>query len=187
MKSRHLSPRQSAIVRSGLEWKTLEWSERITLVSPDSLHILQKQFVNLGGDWMNNKRLLAVVASACLAMLAQPAMAAKGFNYSYAEAGYRTVDVDDESEARRIVEFILGFRLLLLECAAEAVTDERRYFSEPLFCEDISWADQENCQQYSNHQYASLTRYCTRSLVYSENSYCRCPADAGRIRRCRIE
>ena len=47
---------------------------------------------------MNNKRLLAVVASACLAMLAQPAMAAKGFNYSYAEAGYRTVDVDDESE-----------------------------------------------------------------------------------------
>jgi hypothetical protein len=77
-----------------LAWKTLEWSERITLVSPDSLHILQKQFVNSGGDWMNNKRLLAVVASACLAMLAQPAMAAKGFNYSYAEAGYRNIDSD---------------------------------------------------------------------------------------------
>ena len=43
---------------------------------------------------MNNKRLLAVVASACLAMLAQPAMAAKGFSYTYAEAGYRNVDGD---------------------------------------------------------------------------------------------
>jgi len=29
---------------------------------------------------MNNKRLLAVLASVCLAMLAQPAMAAKGFS-----------------------------------------------------------------------------------------------------------
>ena len=43
---------------------------------------------------MDNKRLLAVVASACLAMLAQPAMAAKGFNYTYAEAGYRNIDSD---------------------------------------------------------------------------------------------
>ena len=43
---------------------------------------------------MNNKRLLAIVASACLAMLAQPAMAAKGFNYTYAEAGYRNIDSD---------------------------------------------------------------------------------------------
>ena len=43
---------------------------------------------------MNNKRLLAVVASVCLVMLAQPAMAAKGFSYTYAEAGYRNIDAD---------------------------------------------------------------------------------------------
>jgi len=43
---------------------------------------------------MNNKRLLVVVASACLAMLAQPAFAAKGFNYTYVDAGYRNVDSD---------------------------------------------------------------------------------------------
>ena len=43
---------------------------------------------------MNNKRLLAVLASVCLAMLAQPAMAAKGFNYTYMEGGYRNVDAD---------------------------------------------------------------------------------------------
>ena len=43
---------------------------------------------------MNNKRLLVVVASACLALLAQPAMAAKGFSYTYAEAGYRNIDAD---------------------------------------------------------------------------------------------
>ncbi len=43
---------------------------------------------------MNNKRLLVVVASACLALLAQPAMAAKGFKYTYMEGGYRNLDAD---------------------------------------------------------------------------------------------
>jgi hypothetical protein len=43
---------------------------------------------------MNNKRLLAVLASACLVILAQPAMAAKGFNYTYMEGGYRNLDGD---------------------------------------------------------------------------------------------
>lgn len=43
---------------------------------------------------MNNKRLLAILASACLVMLAQSAMAAKGFSYTYMEGGYRNVDAD---------------------------------------------------------------------------------------------
>ena len=43
---------------------------------------------------MNNKRLLAILASACLVMLAQPAMAAKGFKYTYMEGGYRNLDAD---------------------------------------------------------------------------------------------
>ena len=42
---------------------------------------------------MNSKRLLAVLASACLAMLAQSA-AAKGFSYTYVEGGYRNIDAD---------------------------------------------------------------------------------------------
>ena len=42
---------------------------------------------------MNNKRLVVVLMSACLALLAQPA-AAKGFNYNYIEGGYRNIDGD---------------------------------------------------------------------------------------------
>ena len=42
---------------------------------------------------MNNKRFLVVLASACLALLAQSA-AAKGFSYTYMEGGYRNVDAD---------------------------------------------------------------------------------------------
>ena len=42
---------------------------------------------------MNNKRLLAVLVSACLALLTQSA-AAKGFNYTYMEGGYRNLDAD---------------------------------------------------------------------------------------------
>ena len=42
---------------------------------------------------MNHKRLLAVLASVCLALLAQ-SVAAKGFNYTYMEGGYRNVDAD---------------------------------------------------------------------------------------------
>jgi hypothetical protein len=43
---------------------------------------------------MNNKRLLAVLTSACLILLVQPTMAAKGFNYTYMEGGYRNLDAD---------------------------------------------------------------------------------------------
>jgi hypothetical protein len=42
---------------------------------------------------MNNKRFLVVLASACLALLAQ-SVAAKGFSYNYVEGGYRNVDAD---------------------------------------------------------------------------------------------
>jgi len=42
---------------------------------------------------MNHKRLLAVLASVCLALLAQ-SVAAKGFNYTYMEGGYRNLDAD---------------------------------------------------------------------------------------------
>jgi len=42
---------------------------------------------------MNHKRFLAVMTSACLALLAQ-SVAAKGFNYTYMEGGYRNVDAD---------------------------------------------------------------------------------------------
>ena len=42
---------------------------------------------------MNNKRFLVVLASACLALLAQSA-AAKGFSYTYMEGGYRNIDAD---------------------------------------------------------------------------------------------
>jgi len=42
---------------------------------------------------MNNKRFLVVLASACLALLAQSA-AAKGFSYTYMEGGYRNLDAD---------------------------------------------------------------------------------------------
>jgi hypothetical protein len=43
---------------------------------------------------MNNKRFLAVLAAVCLAMLAQSALAAKGFSYNYVEGGYRNIDAD---------------------------------------------------------------------------------------------
>ena len=43
---------------------------------------------------MNNKRLAAVLMSACVTMLVQPAVAAKGFNYTYMEGGYRNLDAD---------------------------------------------------------------------------------------------
>ena len=42
---------------------------------------------------MNSKRLLTILTSACLALLAQSA-AAKGFSYSYVEGGYRNLDAD---------------------------------------------------------------------------------------------
>ena len=42
---------------------------------------------------MNNKRLLAAAASACLAVLANSAIAG-GFNYTFAELGYRNLDAD---------------------------------------------------------------------------------------------
>ena len=43
---------------------------------------------------MNNKGLLAIAASACLAMLSQGAVAAKGFNYTYVDGGYRGIRAD---------------------------------------------------------------------------------------------
>ena len=43
---------------------------------------------------MNNKGLLAIAASACLAMLSQGAVAAKGFSYTYIEGGYQGVRAD---------------------------------------------------------------------------------------------
>lgn len=59
---------------------------------------------------MNSKRLLAVLTSACLALLAQSA-AAKGFNYTYMEGGYRNVDADNvESDG-----FEAGFSFGALE------------------------------------------------------------------------
>ena len=42
---------------------------------------------------MNSKRLLAVLASASLVLLAQ-SVAAKGFSYTYLEGGYRNIDAD---------------------------------------------------------------------------------------------
>jgi len=57
--------------------------------------LIHKQVLaNPGGDRMNNKRFLAILASACLVMLAQSAMAAKGFNYTYMEGGYRNLNAD---------------------------------------------------------------------------------------------
>lgn len=50
--------------------------------------------VNPGGNRMNNKRFMAVLISACLLLLVPPAMAAKGFNYTYMEGGYRNLDAD---------------------------------------------------------------------------------------------
>jgi hypothetical protein len=50
--------------------------------------------VNPGGNRMNNKRFMAVLISACLLFLVPPAMAAKGFNYTYMEGGYRNLDAD---------------------------------------------------------------------------------------------
>jgi hypothetical protein len=51
---------------------------------------------------MNNKRLLAIAASACMAMLANTAVA-KGFNYTWAEAGYRNYDADSvEGDGARV-------------------------------------------------------------------------------------
>ena len=43
---------------------------------------------------MDNKRLLAVLTSACLVLLVPPTLAAKGFNYTYMEGGYRNLDAD---------------------------------------------------------------------------------------------
>lgn len=43
---------------------------------------------------MNNKGLLTVVASACLAMLSQGAVAAKGFSYTYVDGGYQGIRAD---------------------------------------------------------------------------------------------
>ncbi|MEN8206919.1 MAG: hypothetical protein ABFS24_13030 [Pseudomonadota bacterium] len=43
---------------------------------------------------MNNKGLLAIAASACLAMLSQGAVAAKGFNYTYVDGGYSGTRAD---------------------------------------------------------------------------------------------
>ena len=43
---------------------------------------------------MNNKRFMAVLTSACLVLLVPPTVAAKGFNYTYMEGGYRNLDAD---------------------------------------------------------------------------------------------
>ena len=43
---------------------------------------------------MNSKPLMIVLISACLVLLAPPALAAKGFNYTYMEGGYRNLDAD---------------------------------------------------------------------------------------------
>ena len=64
------------------------------LVSPDSYYKSEQLLANPGGDRMNNKRLMAVLTSACLLFLVQPAMAAKGFSYTYVEGGYRNIDAD---------------------------------------------------------------------------------------------
>jgi len=50
--------------------------------------------VNPGGNRMNNKRFMAVLTSACLVLLVPPTVAAKGFNYTYMEGGYRNLDAD---------------------------------------------------------------------------------------------
>ena len=43
---------------------------------------------------MDNKRFMAVLTSACLFLLIPPAMAARGFDYTYMEGGYRNVNAD---------------------------------------------------------------------------------------------
>ena len=43
---------------------------------------------------MNNKGLLAIAAAACLAMLSQGAIAAKGFSYTYFDGGYQGIWAD---------------------------------------------------------------------------------------------
>jgi len=55
---------------------------------------LEQELANPGGDRMNNKRFSAVLASACLVLLSQSTLAAKGFNYTYMEGGYRNLDAD---------------------------------------------------------------------------------------------
>jgi hypothetical protein len=43
---------------------------------------------------MNNKGLLAIAASACIAMLSQGPVSAKGFSYTYVDGGYSGIRAD---------------------------------------------------------------------------------------------
>jgi hypothetical protein len=54
----------------------------------------EQLLANPGGDRMNNKRLMAVLTSACLVLLVPPTVAAEGFNYTYMEGGYRNLNAD---------------------------------------------------------------------------------------------
>ena len=57
---------------------------------------------------MNNKGLMAI-AAACLAMLSQAAMAAKGFSYSYIDGGYQGVRADSADADGLAAKLSYGF------------------------------------------------------------------------------
>jgi len=73
---------------------------------------------------MTHKRFLAVAATTCMVVLSQAA-AARGFNYTYADAGYRNVDSDSvEADAFQAdlsfgalenVQVIAGYSRLLID------------------------------------------------------------------------
>ena len=80
---------------------------------------------------MNNKGLLAIAASACLTMLSQGAIAAKGFNYTYVDGGYQGIFAD--SADANGVAFDLSFgatdHIMVLAGYSHLWQDEAEGFS----------------------------------------------------------
>jgi len=75
---------------------------------------------------MNNKGLLAIAASACLAMLSQGAVAAKGFSYTYVDGGYRGVRADsiDADGLTANLSFGATDHIMILAGYSHLVSDE---------------------------------------------------------------
>ena len=62
---------------------------------------------------MNIKGLLAIAASACMVVLPQAAVAGKGFDYTYVDAGYRGIradSIDADGVAFRYKDYRAGHR-----------------------------------------------------------------------------
>jgi hypothetical protein len=80
---------------------------------------------------MKNKGLLAIAASACLAMLSQGAVAAKGFNYTYVDGGYRGIYADslDASGFSTNLSFGATDHIMVLAGYSHLWQDEAEGFS----------------------------------------------------------